>query len=509
MLLPGNKSEKVREEWRQFGLKSTWWMGRIIGFEDLSLDLHLKMARWIETRKGEPVRKLGLVSRDHLKTSVWTIADTMRRVTADPTERVVFFNEIIGNSIDWLGKIKSVPERCELWQWLYPERMPNMNFRWNQQELVFTRPVEFPEATITPMGMGGASTGRHYTVVKEDDLIGKEASESPSIMQKAIDQHKLAEHLLADPRRNEIHTFGTRWAPSDLYSWMLANEGDYLDTFITGCFGVDEDGNPAMDGPAIWPERHPTEDLQRRRLKDGPYLFALQMLNRPIAAGATEFNPAWLRHYTVSTHEGELLIHLERPSGPRTWKVSQCARFLVTDPGLSPESRHARTAVVVAAIPPVVDREPFDIIFLEATAKKLAPNQVLDLTWEKYQQWDVHIAGVEQVAGQRNVYFWMIERYPDMGLRKINTDTHTSKFTRIRAFWGPYAEQGRVYVHRQQSDLIGEFSAFPHGVTVDVIDAAAYLPQVWFTPDADEALPWDEDDEPQRSVTGRNLITGY
>lgn len=509
-LIPGKRSEQVREEWRAFALRSSWWMGRIIGFEDFSLDLHLRMSRWIEARKNSPVRKLGLVPRDHLKTSEWTIADTMRRITADPMERVLLINEIIGNAEDWILKLKSIPERCDLWQWLFPERMPDFNFRWNQTELVFPRPIEFPEATVTPMGVGGASTGRHYSLIKEDDLIGKEAAESPSIMQKAIDQHKLAEHLLADPLKHEIHTFGTRWAPEDLYSWMLKNEGVYLDTFITGCYGVGEDGFPLTEGTPIWPERHPAEELQRIRAKNGPYMFALQMLNRPIAAGATEFSHEWLCYYRLSSREGELYVTLERPyAGERTWRLSQCTRFLVTDPGLSPESRDARTATVVAAIPPCVDEEPFDIVFLSAMAKKVAPKQVLDQTWEEYRRWDVTIAGIESVAGQRAFYYWLIERFPNMALKALKTDTHLSKFSRIRAFWAPFAEQKRIYVHRQQTDLIEEFSSFPNGRTVDLLDAGAYLPQIWFTPDAAAQQALEEEEEASSLLDGRSILTGY
>jgi hypothetical protein len=503
-------SEQVKETWRREALRSTWFMGKVIGFHDLSPDLHLRMAQWVED-PTPGARKLGLIPRAHLKTSLWTVADTLRRVTKDPLERILVMNENATNAEDFLHRIKAVPERCQLWQWLFPERMPDFTGRWRQDSIVFPREQEFPEPTVTAIGLGGASTSKHYTHIKFDDLIGKEAAESPAIMQRAIDQYKLAEHLLVRPSLDQIHVYGTRWAPQDLYSWIQDHEApEHLDRLWLGCYGVDDFGMPRHTGDPIWPERFTVEELERIRQKNGEYLFALQMLNRPIASGVTEFPVEWLCYYTTYEDNHERYIVLERPDGTtRTWKQSDLAIVMTVDPNTTPESRDARTAVVVMGIPPALENEPYDIIVLDAVAKKTSPPEFMQFVKMESDTWTPIVAGIEVVVSQLAFYYWLIENYPDGGWYKLKTDTHTSKLTRIRSM-SPYFHQRRVYVMRNMRDLIAEYEAFPQPYTVDLLDALAYGPQVWSVPNSGSVVDeWDELDRRQGNQSGRNEVTGY
>src|SRR4029077_2126683 len=117
--MPADRSEAVRLSLRRQAQHSTDIMGKgIVGFHDLVPTIHGDMCRWIE---GPPRRKLGLGPRDHLKTSIWTIADTVRRIAHNPNIRLLIANETATNSAHFLRRIQAVFERSQLFRWLFPE----------------------------------------------------------------------------------------------------------------------------------------------------------------------------------------------------------------------------------------------------------------------------------------------------------------------------------------------------------------------------------------------------
>jgi|SRR5262245_55234408 len=499
-LIPGNLSEEVRIRWSNLALTSTWFMGLILGFKDLTPILHLQMSNWITSPSS---RKLGLVPRDHLKTSIWTIADTVRLITKDPLERILLINEVADNAYNFLYRIRLVAESNALWRWLFPSRIPNTDGRWRYDALEFPRDEHFPEASVEAIGVGGASTSRHYTRIKHDDLIGKEAADSNIVMNRAIDQYKLAEHLLVNRDVNPLEIYGTRWAPNDVYEWVMSNEPN-LDIFFRSCYS--DDGSP------IWPERFSARGLQEIETKNGVYLFGLQMKNEVIGIGQTEFQQDWLQYYTTTTVNGQLLLHLQlTPTTTRTWSLEDCYTFQGTDPNFSPESTSARTAIIVLALTP---DEPFNVVILECHARAQDPLDTIRKNYEFYLQYKPITCGIETVAGQIAFYSWLRSEYPEMPVAKFKTDAWVSKLRRIRTNLSGLAKQGRIFITRTMTNLIEEWIRFPRGRTVDLLDVLAYMPQIWVSPPkplSDDEILLLEEDRLYGSTTtnGRNPYTGY
>jgi hypothetical protein len=490
---------------RRYARSSTYYMGLVLGFADLT-PFHGEMAAWMQ---GPGRRKLGLVPRDHLKTSLWTIADSMRLLSVNPLERILLLNETNENAGAFLRRIKHAAEHNTLWQWLFPERVPDFQRNWSDDALTFPRPQDFVEPTVAAIGVGGASTSRHYTRIKEDDLIGKEASESRLVMNKAIDQHKLAEHLLVDPERNTIDTYGTRWGNADLYDWMLKNEDPAtLSVFHRGCY--DPDGTP------WWSERFSAAELDRLKRKNGARLFSFQMLNQPVAEGATDFREEWLCYYTLdTTKEGEPIVKLEQPDATiKEIPLAHLAKFQAVDPGLKADpnttrrDQEARSAIVTVGITPTPDNEPFDIVILGARAKAVSPGAFTRLVYDEYALWTPGVVGIEVFAAQKIYFEWLRRDFPEMPLTTFKTDTHVSKLSRIRSV-SPYFEQRRVYVHRSMTDFREEYVSFPSGHTVDLLDAFAYTPGLWFSLDPDEFENHEDEEIFDRYGSGRDAKTGY
>jgi hypothetical protein len=467
-------SEEHRLAIRKVMLSSTFAFGKFVcGFHDLDADVHARMCRWIE----KPTRfKLGLAPRGFLKTSTWTIADTLRYATNDPNSRTLLSNEIQDNAEKWVGLMQDVV-MSPIYRWLFSDVVPDpLRVKWNAHQLELRRTAKWPEATIEACGVGGASTSNHYDRQKNDDLVGKAARESPLVMEKAIEHRKLSWSLMVNAAKSEIHDVGTRWSPNDVIDYVqktVANVDRY-EVKIR-----DKQGNPT------WPTRYPEEIIEQIRLEQGPVLFALQYENRCVGEGVTELDPTLLRYYQLAKdHQGEQWLFLEKPNGQRKVKLSHCNLFQVIDAGLTRNSPDARTANVVAALTPPTPTEPFDIVLLEAKATHSDPNQVLEEAHQSYTTWQPTIAAIEVFGGHIAFYYWALKTYPEMRLGKLPTDTSANaKGTRIRGFWGAYLRQGRIFILRAMSDLLEEIVSWPNGKTVDLIDAGAYLPKIWIPPD--------------------------
>lgn len=472
-------TEEQRGPIRDLCLRSTYAFAKFVcNFPDLDADFHGMMSRWIE----KPTRlKLGLAPRGHFKSHVWTMADKLRRVTKDPNLRVLICNETQDNTVKFVSTMQAIIQ-SPIYRWLFPEVVPDpLKARWNQTQLELRRDKHTPQPTIEGIGVGGASTSNHYDIIVNDDLCGKEARESPSVMEKAIYQRKLSWSLMVNPSTSEIHDIGTRWHPFDVADWVEKNVQN-----------VDELKLTVWKEPGIpwFPRFFPLEVLEQIRREQGPVMWALQYLNEAVGAGASDFDVNLLRMYSFSTNDkGEDTIVLERKDGPREILVSDTLRFQLIDAGLSPESQDARTANVVVALTPPEKNEPFDIIVLEARATKSGPADVVEKAIEVYDRWDPMLAAIEVFGGHVTFFHWLAEQHPSMRLRKLPTDTKKSKDTRIREFY-PFVEQGRVYVHRKTStDLVDEMAAYPNGKTVDLLDALAYAPKIWIPPPPKDAKP--------------------
>jgi len=470
----------------------------IVGFKDLTPGLHAQMCKWIES---PPRRKLGLVPRDHLKTSVWTIPDTVRLIAADSNIRLLIANETATNASHFLRRIQAVFERSMLFRWLFPELIPDIGrTKWSESEMLVPRTKDYPEATVEVMGVGGAVVSRHYKRIKLDDLVGKEASESVEVMKKTIDWYLYCESLLEEPT-DPIELYGTRWTHKDVYAWAMDHEA-----------GIDIFHRRAVrrDGSTIWPERFPLNELERIRNKIGPFKFSCQYQNEPYDPENMTFDPGWLRFFEVEGWEFDEdsgAVNLRIVGQP---KPSRVVPIILIDPAISEKNYAARSAVVCAGLDEV-ER----VLCLESWAERCQPLKMIEKIFEMAERWNPMAVVVEGVAYQRALKGFIeaecLRRGRWLNVREVRPGSREGKESRIRGLQ-PYAERGRLWLRRSTNQvMLEEFESFPLGDTVDVLDALSYGPQVWISPDAAERERpgfFDLDDQ-QPKFEGASNYTGY
>lgn len=498
---PSEDIDAIRVELREYAQRSTYFMGKaIIGFKDIVPNTHGPMCKFIESPS---IRKLGLAPRDHLKTSVWTIADSVRRIAANPSIRILLANETSTNASHFLRKIQSVFERNVLFRWLFPELIPDFTKRpkWNETEMCVPRPTDYPESTIEVIGVGGAVVSRHYDLIKCDDLVGKEASESDEVMRKTIDWYQYCESLLNHPVDSEIQNYGTRWSYADLHSWIEKNEPG-VEVFHRTCY-LDEKGTPTTDPIAsFWPERFTLDALHRIRRKMGAFKFSCQYLNDPKDPDANSFNPEWLRYYRL---EGPLCL-LESGTQVRHEGLRKQIRV---DPAVSEDDSACEWAIVVDG----VDSENRKFL-LETWADHVNALQAFEKIFELAAYWNADRVGIEDVAAQRHLIAWFEQEMTRRGVWyevvRLRPDNKKSKKSRIRATQ-PYFERGEIFIQKSHEKFISQYEEFPTGKLVDLLDCFSYGPDMWELPEIEGSDEMLEGAEAFRDVTfmGRNSTTGY
>lgn len=285
----------------------------VIGRAYLTEHLHQPVCDWFQ--KVPPFRKLGLLPRDHAKTSIAAHC-LPPHIIIQPKEnniyipglpgvdnRIILTGETEGMAGRNLRTIQSIFEGNDVFRAFWPEctwpKFPPRDMKtgkkvpWNSQEMVVPRNETWPDSTVKAIGVGGAVTGSRPTILIKDDLISIAAANSETEMTNAIDWH-IASRALMDEYEKDTGVealefiIGTRWAVFDLYQYIIDNDP----TVETMVRAIVENGKP------IWPERFNMDRVDQLRAEFGSLFFLLYM-NSAADPELTDFDMTSVRKYHV------------------------------------------------------------------------------------------------------------------------------------------------------------------------------------------------------------------
>ena len=235
----------------------------VMGRGYLTRQLHKPICEFLQT--CPPRRKLLLLAREHAKTSlighclplhilIQPADDNLYAPGLPGSEqRILLAGESLDRAQDSLRVVQSAaetnPTLRALWPGLIWEAPRREAKAWNDSELIFRRRQEYPDPSLRAIGVGGAITGAHPSVLIKDDLATLDAANSPAIMEAVIRWHTASRALI---------------------------NNDFALEFILGCLAADalilmEDGTqkPIADvkvGETVWA---PSDDgtYTRRRVE--------------------------------------------------------------------------------------------------------------------------------------------------------------------------------------------------------------------------------------------------
>ena len=391
----------------------------------------------------------------------------------------------LGSRISWHFLSNAV------YRTLYPETLPTTQEVWNTLSMHVRRTGSggaHGEGTFDFIGVGGALQSRHYLRMVEDDLVGRRAIESPSVMEKTIDYHRLLVGAFeADDanHENDELVIGNRWGYADLVTWIMENEPWFrfeMHSALGGCC----DEHPS-DIP-IFPEEFGFEKLAKWKRRLGPYLFSCQFLNNPVAPEDADFQLSWLKYYRIKKNvNNKDSIEHEVYDGriTRDLPVSFLSIAMAVDPNHSGNSAggRARHAIVVVGI-----SDTGDFYLLDYWAKHASYDALFDNIYLMARKWGLRSVGVETIAAQKYIAYHIETR----NMREVNPvkivdltgevdapdgSPSRKKEWRIRSM-EPIFSRGNFWIRHDQQEFLTEYQTFPKCRTFDILDAIAYMPQL-------------------------------
>ena len=497
------------------------------------------------------------IPRETFKTSCFTRGAGLRRIALDPERTIGIFNETQDKPIQWIDAIRQVVENSHLFQMVYPHVLPRGISFWDREKgLTTSRKLKWggtgmrfergsygiSELSIEPHGITGTAVGKHFTDMIWDDIIGLKAAQSPAVMDTAFEWVDNSRPLERPAEGGCVLVNHTTWAYNDVYKHMEQRWPGEWKIFHRALLENEETGEPDdVFGISTFPSKISTKKAYRMKAADA-YVFSSQYQCLPKAGKAQSFSEEHNGEFHIEYEGNEPIIVITRTGGcsgfdgtkfeqdmegdhdlaPGVVPLSWCEKSIIIDPAPSKPSeikqnRNANNALVVCAI------DPFGRCFnLETRVSKDGPTEVLEQVVSLARKWQAWTWSVEEVvfsAVYQHLWTSIMGLRPDMEDCQPQwvpvSPAGRDKHDRIRTNLIAPHESGLMHYNMGDPEdlrpgcpsgyLLKEMLEFPHGDTVDTLDAWSYIRESIFkpqTPDARHKAWW-------RNRTTRRGQTGY
>lgn len=460
-------SQEHLDSLKKQGKRSFYFFAKgILNYDWLTDKIHKPLCDILQDESN--TRVMAVLPRGWLKSTVCTIAFPIWLTAYNPDLRVLIVQNTFGNAVKKLSSIKDQWESNELLRAMFPECLPGKSNRWSSDALELNRKKPSAEATYECAGTKTKVTSRHYDLIVEDDTVAPDLDDltsnnvipSQDDINQAIGWHKLMYPLLVDMGKSRSVVVGTRWAQEDLISYVASSQKEYS---VYERAAKELKGRiPHPAGECVYPERFNEEVLRQLETSMGPYLFACLYMNNPMRSEDMVFSPEWFRFYASTP--------------------SRTINFTTVDMSIYDEERKAKGdpdySVVLTCGVDIYRGEKY---VFEYSRERCSPNRLIELIFEHYDKYDPAIVGIESVAYQRTLLYYVREKMRrDNKFFTIEPITHgrRSKEDRIKGLQ-PLFSNHNIFIHRMMEELQSELLSFPIGKHDDIIDALSMQMYFW------------------------------
>ena len=472
-------------------------------------------------------RRLVLMPRGHLKSTVSSVLYTLWRIYRNPNIRI-----LIGTNIKRLGRafIRELRQYFEngllqkrVWNVrphvegpLVPalsasDRRKRNSLRnngdfedgnenyaddskliWSMEALQVLRSDILKEPTVMIASVGTTVTGDHYDLLILDDIVDFDNSSTETKSDDIIDWTRDLESVL-DPRQcvtfditptlsvtdyvgDEAVILGTRYYEWDYYHYLMEEQVVLgINTFIRNIYtnGVDEEAG------YLWPQKFnksTIEQIQRRI--NSAQRFASQYLNAIIASADATFSVDSVKWISATNIHHSVYGDWEVVrSGEPTRRIKP---MLFIDPASTTSSTSDFTVLAVAGY-----SENKELVVLDIDNGRYSPTEVCDRLFALVEKWQLNSVTVEMVSGFK-LYEHVIREYMKrngklIGIRDYRPPARLHKKARIEAWLQPLMDNGMLYASALLSNNMefrNELTTFPKCRHDDILDALASIAEV-------------------------------
>lgn len=196
----------------------------VLGMNAWEDSLHNDLAAFLNSPTD---KKLILVPRGHLKSSIVTVGWSIQQLLKNPNNRILITNAVWDLARLFLREITGLLTEKSLLNEIYGA-FDGQGSKFTQDEITISQRTigTIKEASITTAGIEKALTGGHYDIIVHDDLVEENNCQTKEQIQKVIRFYQNSLDLL-DPG-GQLLVVGTRWAMGDLYGHLIESEMDSL-----------------------------------------------------------------------------------------------------------------------------------------------------------------------------------------------------------------------------------------------------------------------------------------
>lgn len=420
-------------------------------------------------------KKIALMPRGHLKTTLITVGYSLLRIAKDPKVRILIANATGTMAEAMLSQIKKHLQYNDTFKYYFGDLYTGAS---SWRDNMITLPTgegsyQSKEATVTAYGLGGSLVSQHYDVIIVDDAHNRENINTKDQIEKVKQSYRDLLDLL-EPG-GQLIIIGTKWHDDDLYGQVMDKnnpEAGEFDVFIRQAVtemkvGHSPDGHFIIEsGSVLWPEKYSLKALTALLNEKGLYEFQCQYQNTAIDDENAVFHKSWFHEYD--------------PTDIRDRKMT---RFTAIDPAISLKERADWTAIVTIGID-VLGK----IYVLEVKRGHYTEDQMVDelfLTYERYHPLSICI---ETVAFQKTLQHYIMKEIKRRGrslpLNEVLPESDESKEKRIRLLQPMYMRSDIFHSKSVPNIeyLEDELLRFPKGKNDDTADAMAYAVRASFPP---------------------------
>jgi hypothetical protein len=479
----------------------------VLGRDRLSENLHLPISRQLE---AEHLHLVLEIPRDHLKTSLVTESLSMwwalpfgerdeiqmrelgyddawirwMKRAHDPNTRTLIVSEIESNAFRFGRRIDTHYENNRMFRDLFPETLPDEKCIWSEKSKQQKRTAKgIGEGTFDFLGVGGAVQSRHYDRIIQDDLVGRDAKNSESVMADTIEYHQLLrgvfDTLPGETVMGDEVVVGNRWCYYDLNGWIRENQGKRKTPWriVThsaegGCCDLHPPQTPIY---LTWEVLN--EIKSTWRWED----YAHQYLNLAVLPGECPFEAAWLRYYELyESKDGRAMIRHFTLEGQTVGDipVGLLTRIMVCDPNHAEAKGRAHHGLLVLG----ADGETNRKYVLDTWAQSTSYDELVRIMYKFAKRWRLPNVDIEKIAAQSLLRYPIamrskVEDYK-LNVREIQASrAANAKDDGIRAM-EPDFRNGLVWCRSDQTQFIEEYRAYPASRTIDLLDCLRLANQV-------------------------------
>lgn len=416
---------------------------------------HREICDFITDNKHK--KKLLLVPRSHLKSTLITIGYSTQRIAIDTNTRVLIFNAVWQMAVDFLSEIKKHLTENETLINLFGN-IAEEPLEWSQDRIVLKRShTNIKEPTVQAAGILTSLVGGHYDLIIIDDPVNRENVSTRDQIEKVILKYKDVVDLLEPD--GQLIILGTRWAEGELYGWIMDPENEVRKSFeimVKKAYTGDLVNNQNLQ--LLWPDKFDRKELMTRLGDKGWYEFSAQYLNNPVPPEDADFKREWFQYYEIDDYRHAFMKNI-----------------MTIDPAISEKKEADFTAMTVGGI------DTFSNIFIkDLYRKKVNAGQMIEDIFNLYNAWHPQMIVIETITFQRVLSYILQQEMRRRGVYlPIYEIKHQDKSKEMRIKGLQPIYMNHKIFHRKEHPLTkfleDELLTFPRGIHDDMIDSESML----------------------------------